>query len=107
MNILEPGYKVPCDRTILKRLENLYAVVKSKVLGNLSEIQSVSISIDEWSSRATESYLSVEVHFINQDFSIHHITLSNEMMEDRPTAANIAKEVQDCIESWNLTGRVQ
>lgn len=47
MKILVPCYKIPCEATILKRLEFLYENIEDKVVRELSRAKSVSLSVDE------------------------------------------------------------
>lgn len=107
MAVLEPDYKVPCAQTIKTRLQFLYAEVKKKIENLLSLISSVSLTIDEWSSRAQNSYLSVEAQFLDNEGDMRHVTLCNAEMEDNPTAQNIADLVAIIIGDWGLDGKVQ
>lgn len=105
MSIVE--YRVPCEKTIVKRLEVLYDKVKTKVTKDLQEAKSVSLSVDEWSSRAQESFVSVEAQYIDTNLRLKHVTLSNDSLDGRPNAANIASEMKTVIQGWNLGSKVK
>ncbi|XP_036142123.1 zinc finger BED domain-containing protein RICESLEEPER 3-like [Monomorium pharaonis] len=107
MSIVEPGYRVSCEKTIVKRLEVLYDKVKAKVTEDLQEAKSVSLTVDEWSSRARESFLSVEAQYIDKNLHPKHVTLNNDSLDGRPNAANIASEIKNVIQKWNLSSKVK
>ena len=89
MNTIELGYKVPCDQMIVRRLDCYYEEVKHKIKAELNNVESVALTADEWSSRAQDSYLSVEAQYIDTNCEMHHVILCNEVFENRPTAINI------------------
>ena len=89
MAVLEPSYKVPCEQTIKTCLYLVYTDVKKGIENLLSVVSSVLLTIDEWSSRAQDSYLSIEAQFFDNEGQMRHVTLCNEEMEDNPTAQNI------------------
>jgi hypothetical protein len=71
MAYIEPGYNVPCAKTVKTRLNSLHAAAKVKVREMLHEAPSVSLTTDCWTSSATESYMTLTAHYINaQSFSM-------------------------------------
>ncbi|XP_036340692.1 zinc finger BED domain-containing protein 1-like [Rhagoletis pomonella] len=81
MKVIEPGYKVPCVRSIHSRLKLLYKSVKDNICNELAEASSVSISVDEWSSRTLDSYISVEAQYFNSKYDLCTATLCNKQLE--------------------------
>lgn len=61
MKVLEPAYKMPCEQTIRSRLQVLYNKIRSIIEQKLAVTSSVSLTTDEWCSRAKDRYISVEV----------------------------------------------
>ena len=106
MALLDPGYSVPCGQTILARLNLQYEGIKKQVLQTLAKVHSVSLTIDEWSSRAQDFYISLEAQYLDDNFNMHHVTLCNEVLDGRPNAINIAASVNDAINEWKLMGKV-
>lgn len=103
---MDPGYSVLCGQTILTRLKLQYEEMKKQVLQSLAKVHSVSLTIDEWSSRAQDSYISLEAQYLDDNFNMHHVTLCNEALDGRPNAINIAASVNDAINEWKLMGKV-
>lgn len=107
MSVVEPAYKVPCESTIIRRLECTFEEVRSRIKEELAQAESVSLTTDEWSSRAQNSYLSVEAQYINKECIMKNATLCNQIMEERPTAANLQCELESVISDWDLDEKVE
>ena len=76
MSYLEPGYKLPSDTHFTNLIEKIYASVKMKVIDILSkDVEFLSITADIWTSIATESYLSVTLHYIDNNWEIKSFAL--------------------------------
>ena len=106
MALLDPGYSVPCGQTILARLNLQYEGMKKQVLQTLAKVRSVYLTIDEWSSRAQDSYISLEAQYLHDNFNMHHVTLCNEALNGWSNVINIAASVNDAINEWKLMGKV-
>ena len=64
MEIAEPQYTIPCQKTIMNLIDRKYSELKRSVRGSLSGQQCVTLTTDMWTSRAGEGY-----------FSLHNIIL--------------------------------
>ncbi|KMQ85300.1 zinc finger bed domain-containing protein 1-like protein [Lasius niger] len=107
MKVLEPTYKVPCEQTIRSRLQVLYNTTRSIIEKKLAVTSSISLTTDEWCSRAKDRYISVEVQTLDNDCCLQHFNLCTEALEERPTAINIADSLNSVMIDWNLIGKVQ
>ncbi|XP_055692024.1 E3 SUMO-protein ligase ZBED1 [Lutzomyia longipalpis] len=104
----EPGYQVPCERTIKKRHQMYYNSIRANIEKELTEAKSVALSTDEWSSRVQESYLSIEIQFMNENCTLRRFTLCTEGLKDeRPNAENLALSLINTMESWNLREKTE
>jgi len=60
INILEPGYKVPCRKTMRKRIEALYSDELIKVQNTINKVEtSIALTTDGWTSRSLDSYVTI------------------------------------------------
>lgn len=60
INIVEPGYKVPCRKTMRKRIEALYTDEMAKVYEKINSVDTgIALTTDGWTSRSLDSYLAV------------------------------------------------
>ncbi len=68
---LEPWYKIPCLQMIADTVvPALYKETKAEVMDSTREASCVAITCDSWTSVATESYLMVIVHYLNDDWDM-------------------------------------
>ncbi|XP_036342040.1 uncharacterized protein LOC118751343 [Rhagoletis pomonella] len=95
------------QQSILSRLLLLYNDVREKISNDLTEVESASISVDEWTSRTQDCYLSVEAQYIDKQSELCKVTLCNEQLEDRPNAENIASAVEVVLPDWNISDKTQ
>jgi len=64
MTYVEPGYVVPCAKTIKKRLQSVYQEAKKKIRAILGQTPTVALTTDCWTSGATESLFCVSAHYV-------------------------------------------
>ena len=102
-------------RKLLKTIEPRFQPLTRKCLGNsiipawheaevtnlkkvLTSLDSVGLTTDSWTSRATESYMTVTVHYINERNVLSAAVLQTEKITVSHTGANIATELDACPE---------
>lgn len=70
LNVVRPDFKLHSRRTVTKRLDDfLDTEAKSHNDRILSIVDTVSLSWDEWTSKADENYMGVNISSILPDFS--------------------------------------
>ena len=68
---LNPSYVLPDRRNLSKNLvPNLAGNIKKEISEDLEGALFVSISMDGWTSRITENYAVVNVHYINKNWEM-------------------------------------
>jgi hypothetical protein len=103
MAYIEPGYDVPCAKTVKKRLEGLHTASKVKVREMLQQTPSVSLTTDCWTSSATESYMALTAHYINpQSFSMASWVLTTQQFEGRHTGVHIRDKLLEIMRDWGV-----
>ena len=65
VNMLDPRYDIPSRRTLMRRLPTKYEEIKLHILKVLPKVMYVPLTTDIWTLRATESFLTITVHFIH------------------------------------------
>lgn len=67
VHILDPRYKIP-QRAFFTdtQIPALYSKVKTEVVESLSNARRVAITMDGWTSCATQSYVTVTAHHIDK-----------------------------------------
>ena len=104
LHMFEPRY-VPPDRTTIARhyMPLLYEREKAKVTSTMaSGLQHFAITSDGWSSQANHSYVSLTVHYINQQWeTCYHLLETAESTTDN-TAVNLATGLEEVLARWQL-----
>ena len=106
MEVVEPQYECPCPTTILKRLQLVYKEKREKIEKQIEDASSVSVTIDGWSSRKQDSYLSLTAHFITGDWEMKSYTLCTQDIEGRHTAENITAVAISMQEEWKIAEKL-
>ncbi|CAI5660053.1 unnamed protein product, partial [Oreochromis niloticus] len=100
---LEPRYTVPSRQHITDiALPKLYQEVKATVLDSLSSAETVPLTCDAWTSRATESYVTVTAHHITDQWNLQSHVLQTQAMHDSHTGEHIAALLTDAVAEWGL-----
>jgi len=61
-----------------------------------------SLTFDYWSSIATKSFLTLTIHFIDQDFKLKDYVLKTIEVRDSHTGENTAKIINTVLEEFNI-----
>ena len=64
-------------------------------------LQWYAITCDGWSSRANHSYLSVTLHYINNEWELKYFLIETGEMVEQHTAINLANYLE-VLGHWNL-----
>jgi len=105
LHTFEPRY-IPPDRTTIARhyMPELYEREKEKVVSAMaSGLQHFAITTDGWSSRANHSYVSLTVHYINEQWELCSHLLETTESSVSHTAANLATGLEEVLARWKLS----
>ena len=100
---LDPMYKLP-GRTYFSSmvLPDLYQETRRYVEEALQQACQVAITTDGWTSRATESYMTVTAHCIDGDWKLQNFVLQTRQISESHTGVNIAAVLDAAVEEWEL-----
>jgi len=103
LHTLEPKYTIPSrahfTRTVVP---TLYKESKANVGQTLNEAESIAITTDGWTSRSTQSYITITAHVINSDWEMESVVLQTRPLFESHTGVNIAKVLQAAVTDWEL-----
>lgn len=99
-------YHLPSRDTVTKKIEKLYDVERSKLLGELKQAEFVSLTGDFWSSISNRSYLGVTAHWIDSNWEYRNSTLQVKHFTENHSAANCTEEFQNVFREWGLEDKV-
>jgi len=60
----------------------------------------ITLSTDAWTSIATKAYLGVTCHYINDNWEMVSLVLCTKPLQDRHTAENIARWIEEVAEKF-------
>lgn len=108
LQTLDKRYVVP-SRTYFSQvaLPEMYAECRKKVEIELKGADYYASTTDMWSSRTTEPYLCLTVHFISEEFELKSRCLQTSYFPDDHTGDNIALGLQEFLSSWSLDAKWQ
>lgn len=72
----------------------------------MAKVKSVTLTTDCWTSRNTENFLAVTVHFIDSNFEIQSLLLECTSFDESHTSKNLADALKNIITEWNLEEKV-
>lgn len=64
------------------------------------------MTTDCWTSRCTESYLALTIHFIDKSFKLNSFLLSCHHFNETRTSLNLSENIKSTLEIWNLEKKV-
>lgn len=102
---LDKSYKLPSRATLTRLLPQRYQDCLETVKFKLSTVKYVCLTTDAWTSRATESYMAVTAHFI-QDWKLESCLLDCFHMSVRHTAENIRNELIRVAQDFEITRKI-
>ena len=108
VNYLEPGYKVPSRSHVTSICCKKFDVMKEQLLATvtLATVQYVAVTTDIWTSRATQAYITVTVHFLTDRWKMESKVLQTQEMPERHTGVHISERLLKASVEWKISDKV-
>uniref|UniRef100_A0A3Q3QX58 HAT C-terminal dimerisation domain-containing protein n=1 Tax=Monopterus albus TaxID=43700 RepID=A0A3Q3QX58_MONAL len=106
---LDPHYRIPSRKNLMKgKIPALYEECHSRVKKCLDGANSVVLTTDMWTSRATEAYLTVSCHIIDENWQMQAYVLETCSFPGQHSAENICSELNRVTDEWaNIVAAVR
>lgn len=102
----QPGYTLPSRHHFTDLMEKKYKDALEKVKAEVQNANTkITLTTDCWTSIATEAYLGVTCHFLNEKWVLTSYILSTMPLEERHEAENLAGWLEDVVEKMGLSFR--
>lgn len=100
---LDKRYQLP-SRTHFTRLAipEMYEKCKAGVEHELKQVKYFATTTDMWSSRTMEPYMSLTVHYVNDNFEMKSRCLQTAFFPEDHTGENISEGLKEALASWGL-----
>lgn len=106
IHTLEPKYAIPSRAHFTHTVvPSLYKECKVNIVQALKEAETIAITTDGWTSRCTQSYITITAHIINSNWEMVHFVLQMRPLFESHTGANIAEVLQEAVTEWDLKKR--
>lgn len=71
LEVLEPRHSIP-DRKVFtdRKIPALYDKVRRDIVDSMSRVKRVAVTIDGWASCATNSYITITAHYIDDEWGM-------------------------------------
>lgn len=100
---LEPEYRLPSATHFIHLIEQRYEAVKEKMRGILQcRADFVAITADIWTSVATDSYLTVTAHYLNEEWEMKSAISGTLPLLESHTANNLAIWIKEMVEDSGI-----
>ena len=105
--LLDSRYQLPSRRHIMRSLQpDMYTTRAGEIKRELLQISHVALTSDLWTSRTTESYLTITCHFVTSTWELTSLVLETFGFKKDHTAENIAASFQKVAEEWGISRKV-
>ncbi|XP_061550161.1 E3 SUMO-protein ligase ZBED1-like [Phycodurus eques] len=100
---LDPRYNMP-DRKHFSdvQLPRMYDECRAKVTEELKYVEYYALTTDLWTCTVTQPYMSLTVHFINNDWMLSSRCLQTIYFPEDYTEVMIGTILKEVLESWEL-----
>jgi hypothetical protein len=106
ISTLEPRYVIPSRKQFTEvMVPQMYGEVKLQVKESLDSAECIALKCDGWTSRATESYITITSHHINEGWELVSHVLQTRALFESHTGTNIAQVLRAALEEWDLTDK--
>uniref|UniRef100_A0A8C9Z4Z2 BED-type domain-containing protein n=1 Tax=Sander lucioperca TaxID=283035 RepID=A0A8C9Z4Z2_SANLU len=99
---LEPRYTVRSRATITDRVVKLYDTTSDNIRQMISG-KKIALTTDGWTSLATEAYVTVTAHFIDNDWELKDVILKMAEVQKSHTAENVAECISNTLGEYNVS----
>ncbi|XP_050957167.1 E3 SUMO-protein ligase ZBED1-like [Labeo rohita] len=106
INTLDPRYVIPTRSYMTdKAVPRIYDKVKDDVKSALSSAPRVALTCDGWTSRATEAFVTITCHYVDEEWELMSHVLQTRAMHESHTGSNIAELLKAALEEWDLVSK--
>ena len=103
IEVLDSRYDLPHRKYFSQTaIPKLYSRVRDTVVAELCKVEFFSATTDLWSSHTMEPYLSLTIHYIDEEWTQRSLCLQTMFMPQDHTGENIAEALSEALQQWKL-----
>ncbi|KAL4491924.1 hypothetical protein ABPG72_008345 [Tetrahymena utriculariae] len=97
---LEPRYHIPCQGSLRNEVfPNLYTNMKQQLIFQLSKENGFSFTTDYWSNQNMKQFVTITIHFINNNLEIKNFVLKT-LLQDQKHTSETKQLVQQALSEY-------
>ncbi|KAL2102158.1 hypothetical protein ACEWY4_001326 [Coilia grayii] len=101
VTVFQPGYILP-KRTCFTKMMGKNALEIQQMKDVLSCSSMICLTTDVWTSIATEAFLGLTCHFINDEWELLNFNLTTMPLEEQHSAVNIASWIEAAVGKFDI-----
>ncbi len=83
-------------------LPHLYSGVTAKLVEDLSNAKFIALTMDGWTSRATQSFMTITAHYITDNWVIKNPVLQTCAVYESHTSDHLSEILQGAVAEWKI-----
>ncbi|XP_051567264.1 E3 SUMO-protein ligase ZBED1-like [Myxocyprinus asiaticus] len=104
IHTLDARYDLPSRKYFSNTtIPHMYSECRQRIAAELKHGEFFATTSDFWSSRTAELYLSLTIHFIDDDWKLKSACFQTNYCPEDHTGELIAHDLKDALESWSLS----
>ena len=105
LKTLNPKYTPPSRDYLSNTLiQSWYMVEKSSIITELSEVSSVALTCDGWSSITQDHYLTITAHYIEEGKMQQNVLKTTAVYKAR-TGCVVAEKISDVLSEFGISDK--
>ena len=106
INNLDPKFQLESAKTYSNSIiPKMYMDLKAKVTEMMKPVAALGITSDAWTSAATQSYVTMTAHFIDEEWLLKSLCLQTQHCPESHTALHLKEIYMEAFKAWQLDSK--
>ena len=102
MEFIVPGYSIPSRTHVAKLVQRRHTEGKKQLKEVMKSAPWIGLTTDCWSSKATQSFVTITAHFIDDDWKLVSAVLTTSQFPGSHTGERIAQKLRQSIALFDV-----
>ncbi|XP_071581127.1 E3 SUMO-protein ligase ZBED1-like [Temnothorax nylanderi] len=102
MKTTTPLYKIPSRKTITQMMKARYEILKDLFRENIQKASSYTLTCDNWTDVANQSYLGVTIHYLGADYEMKNRNLGLLPLDESHTSDYLLDSLLKIVEDFDV-----
>jgi len=107
VEMLNPGYQLPCRQPVSKNLiPRLYNRTLEQLKQQIQSSTAICLTTDGWTCINNRGYIAITAHYIEPNGTLSSICLSCEEFNEGHTSTNFANYLKNITVEWDINYKI-